>query len=90
MGRYINPINESKEVWLSAFPKVDPQETGFIDGDDRLVCLVDNHAFTAAAVMVDVNEYAEFMHDDGRDKIWYRVPVASLIEVGAIPTNFPH
>lgn len=87
MGYYINPINETKETWLSAFPEVDPQETGFIDGDDRLVCLVDNLAFTAAAVMVNANEYAEFMHDDGRNKIWYQVPVASLIEVGAISAN---
>ena len=89
MGCYIDPTNETKEEWLSAFPEVDPQETGFIDGDDRLVCLVDNLAFTAAAVMVNANEYAEFMHDDGRDKIWYRVPVDSLIEVGAIQANFP-
>ena len=87
MGYYINPTNETKEVWLSAFPEVDPQETGFIDGDDRLVCLVDNLAFTAAAVMVNANEYAEFMHDDGRKKIWYRVPLANLIEVGAIPAD---
>lgn len=87
MGYYINPTNETKEAWLSAFPEVDPQETGFIDGDDRLVCLVDNHAFTAAAVMVNANEYAEFMHDDGRKKIWYQVPLANLIEVGAIQAD---
>ena len=79
MGYYINPTNETKEAWLSAFPEVDPQETGFIDGGDRLVCLVDNRAFTAAAVMVNADEYAEFMRDDGRKKIWYRVPAVSLI-----------
>lgn len=85
MGYYINPIEMSKEVWLSAYPKVDPYITGFVDGDERLVCLVDNGPFTAAAVAVDKIEYDTFLRPDGRTKVWYKVPVTDLITVGAIP-----
>ena len=89
MGYYINPIDMSKEVWLSAYPKVDPYATGFVDGDERLllVCLVDNGPFTEAAVAVDKIEYDTFLRQDGRTKVWYKVPVTDLITVGAIPRN---
>ena len=87
MGYYINPIEMSKEVWLSAYPVVDPQATGFIAGDELLVCLVDNGPFTAAAVAINTTEYDCFMRPDGRTKVWYKVPVTDLITVGAIPRN---
>lgn len=74
MGYYINPIDMSKEVWLSAYPEVDPYATGFVDGDELLVCLVDNGPFTAAAVAINNTEYECFMRLDGRSKTWNRVP----------------
>ena len=85
MGYYINPIDMSKEVWLSAYPEVDPYATGFVDGDELLVCLVDNGPFTAAAVAINKTEYDAFLRQDGRTKVWYKVPKQDLITVGAIP-----
>ena len=87
MGFYVNPPYMSKEIWLEAYPVVDPQATGFIAGDELLVCLVDNGPFTAAAVAVDKIEYDTFLRPDGRTKVWYKVPVTDLITVGAIPRN---
>ena len=75
----------AKETRLDAYPVVDPQPTGFIHGDELLVCLVDNGPFTAAAVAIDKTEYERFMRPDWRSKTWYRVPKQDLIKVGAIP-----
>jgi hypothetical protein len=85
MGFYVNPPYMSKEIWLEAYPVVDPQATGFIYGDELLVCLVDNGHFTAAAVAINKTEYECFMRPDGRSKTWYRVPKQDLIKIGAIP-----
>ena len=87
MGFYVNPPYMSKEIWLEAYPVVDPQATGFIAGDELLVCLVDNGPFTAAAVAINKTEYDCFMRPDGRSKTWYRVPKQDLIKVGAIPES---
>ena len=55
------------------------------NGDELLVCLVDNGPFTAAAVAINKTEYDCFMRPDGRSKTWYRAPKQDLIKVGAIP-----
>ena len=44
MGFYVNPPYMSKEIWLEAYPVVDPQATGFIAGDETC-SLVDNGPF---------------------------------------------
>ena len=67
MGFYVNPPYMSKETWLDAYPVVDPQATGFIYGDELLVCLVDNGPFTAAAVAINKTEYDCFMRPEVLD-----------------------
>ena len=85
MGYYINPKDSSKEDWLAkngtllhAAPERN-EENG-----ELAVCLVGNGGFTAAGVAVDQRELEAFAHPCGRPKQWFRVPIRSLVEVGAI------
>lgn len=81
MGAYINPPDRTKEQWLeenatlmsstpaSGFYK----DTGEPVGEYRLVCLIDNGAFTAAGIAYDKAEYLAFARPDGRPRKWYAV-----------------
>lgn len=96
MGFYINPRDMSKEDWLTLYGSPIQSSIHLTDalfgswkspdGDPMLpVCLVDNGAFTAAAVGIDAAEVNEFMRSDGRRKRWFFVPINDLITVGALP-----
>lgn len=77
MGIYINPKTTSKEVWLQehAIAGVPNYSTIFP------VVLVDNGAFTAAAVCDTKEEFIRFMKDDGRAKLVLAVSYQSLSQV---------
>ncbi len=81
MGTYINPPFGSKEEWLilngDVTEPVLPTEEG-----KTLVCLVSNPMFSAAAVIPDDGELAEFdSDDDPRPKVWYLVDTSMLAAV---------
>lgn len=77
MGYYINPTDKTKEAFLGEHgTKITKDEALAADylGDAWPVCLVDNGAFTAAAISYDVMETQAFLQpDDYRDKQWFLV-----------------
>ena len=85
MSYYINPKNQSKEDWLKANAVKEHTSTprwGTAPQATMFVCLVDNGPFTAAAIVVNRQEYDAFnAPTDTRPKVWYTVPVAKLSEV---------
>lgn len=84
MGFYINPKNESKEAWLARFAlpvnleeflNNIPAKGGYVG-----VCLVDNMAFTAAAVAYSKAEAEAFTYpSDHRRKRFYVVKTTDLL-----------
>ena len=89
MGYYINPPTMTKEAWLVGHGKHVPNAPEkFRDGDQIVVCLVDNGPFTAAAVAYSQDELEYFKHpSDGRYKMWFMVPLKDLVQVHAIPAG---
>lgn len=85
MGCYVNPSRESKEDFLRREGKVIqtmPSSVKEIPTGFMPVCLVNNGAFTAAAVGYSDREIAEFTRrDDRRPRTYYMVPIAKLKEV---------
>lgn len=95
MGAYINPKTMSKEEWLST----NGTEVGnnyfvppfnFFEVADSLpVVLVDNGAFTAAAIGFCKREYEYFMDEiDTRPKTIYMVIKDKLYDVSAELENY--
>lgn len=89
MGFYINPTNDSKESWLARFAmQVSRHE--FLDnipakGGYVGVCLVDNMAFTAAAVAYSKAEAAAFVDpSDNRPKQFYIVKTTDLLHANGM------
>ena len=83
MGVYINPRDMSKEEWLAknACQILSRAPETHREGDKIVVCLIDNGRFTAAGVAFDERELKDFAREDGRPKIWLRVPLAKLHEL---------
>jgi hypothetical protein len=83
MGIYINPKDRSKEEWLTANAVTISNNAPptFREGDNIVVCLVDNGGFTAAAVAYSQRELQTFKREDGRPKLWCQVPIAKLSTV---------
>lgn len=94
MGVYVNPQDETKEVYLERegveIGETDV-ETWFdviwandADHKNRLpVCLVENMMFTAAAVCYcqgEIDEFTASPIDDPRPRKWYSVPIEKLKE----------
>jgi hypothetical protein len=84
MGAYIDPPNESKEDFLiregehkhSAPPYKD------IPKDKKLVILINNGPFTAAAIAFNAEEYDNFIkRQDSRPKRFYLVETEKLFPV---------
>jgi len=75
MGFYINPPNESKEVFLRREGRLEMDPKWPVEKDHFLVCLVDNGPFTAAAIAYKESEFKEFFSnpDDLRPKRWFLV-----------------
>lgn len=83
MGIYINSGDgRTKEQWLEdhaveiSTPKYPPSE-GL-----TLICLVENHLFTAAGVVFDRDEWDAFNEShDFRLKRWFTAPSSEVDEV---------
>jgi len=92
MGIYVNPIEGTKEDWLSIFaeslkelPSWKDIQKGFLP-----VCLIDNRIFTAAAVAYDEDEYTVLRNvaaDDDRPRTWFMAKENDLVEVSDL-ANF--
>jgi len=85
MGLYINPEDTSKEEWLETYGF---RFATFTEAKEQLipnhmiVCLVDNGAFTAAAILYNAGEGTEFScPNDSRAKVFYIVGVQDLLSV---------
>jgi hypothetical protein len=77
----------SKELWiLKNGEEVPPHKLPDVapvgEAADRLVCVVSNGAFNAAAVAFSQDEYNVFREPmDFRPKTWFSVPKHKLLEV---------
>lgn len=85
MSYYINPLDSSKEEWLGqhgtevSLPEV--KRFSFANGT-LPVCLVDNGAFSAAAILYDPRERDCFTAPNPRDrrpKRWFLVSKQHLL-----------
>jgi len=82
MGYYINPRGETKEAWLARYGYPIPGPNFNIASSDAFVCLVDNGAFTAAAIGFSAREVEAFnLPTDQRPKQWFSVNKKKLITV---------
>ena len=95
MGFYINPVQGTKEEWLTAhgIEVADPEwkllATNFGGGDSPdddgvYVCLVDNGAFRAAGICYSEAEFNACRAPDSgvqRPRTWYIIPREKIIEV---------
>jgi len=86
MGLYINPIGETKESWLEReaveVAGAEAAATWREGGEILPVCLVDNGAFTAAAVIYSDGEMKTFIdRGDSRKKRWFVVEVEKIRKV---------
>lgn len=79
MGYYVNPPTESKESFLSREGRP-IQRPGQLPANGRaVVCLVDNGVFTAAGVVYNDRELADFSDpDDHRPRQWFEVDIEKL------------
>ena len=81
MGHYINPESMTKEMWLIAHGVRQPDAPPWDETLENIpVVLVDNGAFTAAAVAYSKDELTYFSRPDPRAKMWYMVPRARILE----------
>lgn len=84
MGEYLNPP-EDKLLWLLKNAQiVEEDQQQFVDPatDKVAVCLVDNGAFTAAAVAYSEREFREFNRPtDIRPKLWFVVDLDKMAEI---------
>lgn len=88
MGAYINPQNgQSKEAWLKSncnsgpLSAMRPWNTNLYQAS-LPVCLVDNGAFTAAAIAYNEREFNDFNDPhDHRPKVWFIVSIDRLTQV---------
>jgi hypothetical protein len=78
MGCYIDLADMPKEQWLAQNGVSIPMPHGWDFSSDTLpVCLVHNHAFTAAGICYDLAELRAFYpsseRNDFRLRAWFRV-----------------
>lgn len=79
MGFYINPPDMSKEDFLTTQGTLYDHLPMFHRDEDLVtICLVDNGAFTAAAICYNQDEYEVFEIYDGRPKKWFGVNIEKL------------
>jgi len=74
MGLYINPTEVTKEQWLQQYhcgAQRTPPEWNEIPKDQIVICLINNGAFTAAAICYNERELNDFADEnDTREKLW--------------------
>ena len=85
MGLYVNPTTMSKEEWLlaNARPVVSEDITGDnwarVISEGRIPMVwMDNGPFSALGVAFSESEAADFARHDGRAKLFFTAPRASL------------
>lgn len=93
MGCYLNVDGKTKESWLkeNALPVTPLKAADHDNYDDMLlVCLVQNHAFSAAAIAYDRKERDYFLDpNDLRPKSFFLVERAKLPgEVAALLNRY--
>lgn len=95
MGYYINPKNQSKEDFLLNVGMIVPPHVvrdykyPLQKGGSVPVVLVGNDGFTAAGVLVDINEVERFMdREDDRPKLYFLVPIDELNVHAGLPSGF--
>lgn len=75
MGYYINAV-EGKEAFLQKHGvRYEGIPSNHREGGNVVVCLVDNGAFTAAAIAYDPRELEAFKYADGRRRQWWLLPI---------------
>ena len=79
MGCYVNPPGMQKEPWLLQHGVLTNKPE--ITEDTLPVCLVNNGPFNAAGVAFSQEELNVFATEDGREKLWFQVPIDKLFEV---------
>lgn len=91
MGIYVNPQHMTKEQWILQngeevpFGEL-PPEAPVGPALTRLVCVVNNGPFNAAAVAFSQDEYKVFREPmDFRPKMWFSVPKHKLLDVTPKP-----
>jgi hypothetical protein len=85
MGMYVNPHGQPKEAWLYEHAEEirdDPPAEFFPSSPYAWVCLVQNPAFSAAAVAYNKLELERFSNPaDLRPKTWFQVLKEDLLSV---------
>jgi hypothetical protein len=94
MGYYINPQTMTKEEFLATHAaEVDyatVSKFSYPPTDKIPVVLVDNRAFTAAAIAYSPLERDEFLDTrDKRPKKYFLVPLNVLNQAAGLDDNFP-
>lgn len=88
MGCYVNPLSESKEEFLSQFPRVGIPKWPPPEGTLPVV-LIENGFFTAAGVAYSERELGRFTRPDPRPKEWFYVPVEELLKASDLEYYLP-
>lgn len=82
MGSYINPPDMTKEEFLAKngtpISKQEFLSAIFEDNDKRIVVLVNNGAFTAAAIMFSSRELQYWQEPDTRPAKYFSCPLDLL------------
>lgn len=84
VGEYLNPPEDKLQWLLKNAQIVGEDQQQFVDPttDKVAVCLVDNGAFTAAAVAYSEGEFREFNREtDIRPKLWFVVDLDKMAEI---------
>lgn len=94
MGYYIKPPAGTKEEWLrengTLLSSADLTAPEFPVGSSvRLICLVQNPAFSAAGIIYDEREFQDFSDPTNlRPKVWFLVDRDKLTpDVTALPAH---
>lgn len=90
MGAYVNPKNMTKEQWLNdnALLLDIPPRWEELEEGDVFVCLINNLAFTAAAIAYNEKEFDYFMQPDTRPRTWYIAVIEDLRPVSPELENY--
>lgn len=82
MGRYINPLEGTKEEFLCEFgTEISKEEAANFDytqSDTLPVVWIDNGPFSAAGIAFDKEEMDDFQMEDDRPQRWYIVNMELL------------